>query len=178
MIEYEEEWRVIPELGGLYLASNKGRIKSLQRFIFKPHSKTKKIVRYCYKSKILRCSSKKYGHLYVRYGIDGVKYSEHVGRLVLMAWVGPPKEGEECCHSDGDPKNNRPCNLRWDTHANNNKDRLKHGRYAKGEDHHFNKFSDEVIEKIKRGEITRPEALNDIGISATHYYRILKCKAN
>ena len=70
-----------------------------------------------------------------------------VGRLVLMAFVGMPKDGEECCHNNGIAHDNRLENLRWDTHLENNRDRLRHGTYGLGEDHHAAKLtSDKVLE--------------------------------
>ncbi len=38
-----------------------------------------------------------------------------VGRLVLLAFVGPPPTGHVCCHDDGDQSNNTLGNLRWAT---------------------------------------------------------------
>ena len=45
--------------------------------------------------------------------VDGNKHREGVGRLVLMAFVGMPAEGLECCHIDGNPTNNYVGNLSW-----------------------------------------------------------------
>lgn len=58
-----------------------------------------------------------------------------VHRLVLTAFVGTCPEGMECCHNDGNPSNNRVENLRWDTHAENQRDRNKHGTDNRGERH-------------------------------------------
>lgn len=48
--------------------------------------------------------------------------------LVLEAFVGPRPAGMEGCHNSGDPSDNRPGNLRWDTHINNALDMVRHGR--------------------------------------------------
>jgi hypothetical protein len=48
--------------------------------------------------------------------------------------VREPKEGEQGCHLDGNPRNNRLSNLRWGSQADNWEDRLRHGNgrvYAK-----------------------------------------------
>lgn len=50
-----------------------------------------------------------------------------VHRLVASAYHGPCPAGQECCHNDGDPANNQPNNLRWDTHRNNTLDTVRHG---------------------------------------------------
>lgn len=51
----------------------------------------------------------------------------YVCHLVLEAFVGPRPPKYECCHFDGDNKNNRLNNLRWDTKSANMLDRLRHG---------------------------------------------------
>ena len=50
-----------------------------------------------------------------------------LGRIVLLALAGPPPAGTECCHNDGNPENNTPENLRWDTKQANSLDALRHG---------------------------------------------------
>ena len=50
-----------------------------------------------------------------------------VHRLVLETFVGSCPDGMQCCHNDGNSLSNRIENLRWDTHANNAKDSVKHG---------------------------------------------------
>jgi hypothetical protein len=47
--------------------------------------------------------------------------------LVLEAFVGPRPEGMEGCHDDGDARNNRLDNVRWDTRSENIRDMLRHG---------------------------------------------------
>ena len=49
------------------------------------------------------------------------------------AFIGPRPAGMEACHESGDARDNRPDNLRWDTHAANMEDRRRHGTLAIGE---------------------------------------------
>lgn len=61
-----------------------------------------------------------------------------VAVLVLAAFRGSAPAGMECCHSDGDPINNRLSNLRWDTRSNNHRDAVCHGTHTgcrRGEAH-------------------------------------------
>ena len=74
----------------------------------------------------------------------------NVHRLVLTAFVGPCPEGMECCHSDGDHRNNRLDNLRWDTHSSNELDKLKHGTHNRGERNHFAKLTEVEVREIRR----------------------------
>ena len=54
-----------------------------------------------------------------------------LGRLVLLAMVGPPPEGTECCHKNGDPGDNTPDNLYWGTDSDNFRDAMRHGTVNK-----------------------------------------------
>jgi hypothetical protein len=49
-------------------------------------------------------------------------------RLILLAFVGEPPPGYECCHNNDDPSDNRLENLRWDTRTQNIQDAIRHGR--------------------------------------------------
>jgi hypothetical protein len=52
---------------------------------------------------------------------------ELVHRLVLTAFVRKPRAGEQACHRNGDPADNRLSNLYWGTQQANWDDRLRHG---------------------------------------------------
>jgi protein gp37 len=59
---------------------------------------------------------------------------ELVHRLVLTAFVRPAQPGEQACHRNGDPSDNRLSNLYWGTQQANWQDRIRHGNgrsYAK-----------------------------------------------
>jgi HNH endonuclease/NUMOD4 motif len=51
-----------------------------------------------------------------------------VSTLVASTFLGPRPPGQECCHWDDDPTNNRLFNLRWDTRAANQHDLVRNGR--------------------------------------------------
>ncbi len=63
---------------------------------------------------------------------DGKESQFRVHRLILEAFVGPCPDGQEACHNNGVRDDNRVCNLRWDTHAGNMADAVKHGTMARG----------------------------------------------
>jgi hypothetical protein len=56
-----------------------------------------------------------------------------VHRVVLSAFVGPPPDGCEAAHQNGNRQDNRVENLAWKTHQENIDDRAAHGRTARGE---------------------------------------------
>lgn len=61
--------------------------------------------------------------------VSGKRKYQYVHILVLNAFVGPCPKDMEGCHNDGDPLNNRLGNLRWDTHAGNVDDSIRHGTF-------------------------------------------------
>jgi hypothetical protein len=53
-----------------------------------------------------------------------------VHRLVLLAFVGPPPDGQECRHLNGIRTDARLVNLAWGTKAENAEDRRQHRNYS------------------------------------------------
>lgn len=95
--------------------------------------------------------SKKQGHETVSLTRNGGLHSKWVHRLVLEAFIGPCPEKMECCHYDGNPRNNRLDNLRWDTKKNNCADAIRHGRTTRGDRNARAKLTrDDVIEIRQR----------------------------
>lgn len=74
-----------------------------------------------------------YGHTIIEVLRDGRRVKRPLHRLILEAFVGPCPSGMEACHGPGGKFDNRPCNLRWDTHEANIRDKAAHGTQAYGE---------------------------------------------
>lgn len=93
-----EEWREIEGSNGLYLVSNKGRVKSL-----------------CdYTSKILKTAKNHGGYDRVDILIDGQRVNRLVSRLVAFAFlVQPTPKHIHLHHIDGNKTNNIVQNLIW-----------------------------------------------------------------
>lgn len=169
----DEIWRPIPGFGDHYEASSMGRIRVKDRIIVKRHSMTGKPCRQFYKGRLLRPSrGSKHGHLCVTLGVDGVDTSRSVHGLVLLAFVGPRPEGMECCHNNGVASDNRVENLRWDTHYNNNQDRIKHGTYANGEAHPMAKLTSEAVRSVRERGLSNRQIMSELGISRSQAQRI------
>lgn len=119
-----ERWLPIPGYEGFYEVSDHGRVRSLDRVIWRSNGTTQPR-----RGKELRPGRSAAGHRFVILcGRDGRKSNQWVHRLVLLAFVGPCPPGKVCCHRDDDPDNNRLSNLRWDTRSSNVHDAVRNGR--------------------------------------------------
>lgn len=58
---------------------------------------------------------------------DGKKHNKCLHSLMTITFIGDRPEGYQVCHADGDKLNNHINNLRYDTKANNEKDKVNHG---------------------------------------------------
>lgn len=103
------DYRPIPGYEGRYSAGSDGSIKSHLT------------------GKTLRPYRARSGHLHVALHKDGVQRSQLVHRLVMLAFVGEPVHGQEVCHVDGNPGNNRIENLRYGSRSENVRDQVEHG---------------------------------------------------
>lgn len=105
-----EEWRVIPDTGGVYEVSNLGQVRSVD------HIDSMGRVQ---KGRVLRCGDNGKGYLHVRLSR---RRQDYVHRLVAAAFVENPDGLTEINHIDGDKSNNAAENLEWTSHRAN----LKH----------------------------------------------------
>jgi len=87
---------------------------------------------------------------YPRVRIDNKLKFVHV--LMIESFVEPRPPGMQCCHCNGNPKDNRLENLRWDTPKNNVADRKKHGTYQYGEKNPNHRTRIEMRKKSVHGE--------------------------
>lgn len=124
--EILESWKPVPGFEETHLVSDLGNVKSLGRLVVHPEGNQRR------KDKILKhwyCTS---GHAMVDLQINKRSKRVAVHTLVLTAFVGPRPEGMQGCHNNGNPKDARLANLRWDTQAGNQQDRIRHGTSNRG----------------------------------------------
>lgn len=105
------------------------------------------------------------GYWVVALAMKGIRKQFKLHQLVLMTFVGPKPDGQHGCHFDDNPDNNRRKNLRWDTPAANQKDKVRNGRFPdrKGERHPMVKLTDVMVEAIKKRRNTDGATLREIG---------------
>lgn len=138
-----EEWKDIPGQEGKYQVSNLGRVKSVCRKVRGINPYTKKEFLRTVPERILRpgrfC---KCGHVSVTLGRK--TNGRPVHQLVMLAFVGPPPEGMEVLHKDGNPQNNQLSNLHYGTRTDNILDVYRQGG-------RWRKLSVDDVEAIRFG---------------------------
>lgn len=73
-----------------------------------------------------------------------------VHRAVLFAFAGAPPAGQEACHNNGNPSDNRPANLRWDSRKANHADKWLHGTQQAGSQHPHAILDEDRVLAIKQ----------------------------
>lgn len=113
-----EEWRDVEGYDGRYQVSNIGRVRSL------PREGTR--------GGILKPAVRK-GYTRVKLSSGRTTYKwRHVHALVLEAFEGPCPPGQQICHFDDNPENNRLENLRYGYPADNLQDKVRRGIHGPG----------------------------------------------
>ena len=148
----KEIWRKIP--GTFYSASSFGRIRSDGRRIryFLPRFGGIWCVRRT-QSRIIKCSWPKDRKRYAMTSVtfeNGRRKPFGVHQLIALAFIGPCPPGKEVCHNNGNNRNCRPGNIRYDTPKENHKDKQLHGTLLEGEDVATSKLTKSEVKTIRR----------------------------
>lgn len=143
-----EEWRPIPGLLH-YEASSEGRIRVLERCL--PHDYLG-----CVRYRHYRAAIQKQKPMPNGYWICSVNGKNTlVSRLVCMAFHGaPPTDLHEACHLNRRQPDNRPANLKWGTHKENEQDKVAHGTSPKGSRNGAAVISEDLVPEIFREFVT------------------------
>lgn len=164
----DEKWASAAGFAGLYEVSTLGRVKSIPRVAWRSDGRPQLV-----KGGILRPATRKcggYQHVVLRK--DGTHHTRTVHRLVLEAFVGLRPHDLECCHSNGNPQDNRLENLRWDTPKSNGLDRKIHGTANQGFGNPRSFLTPETIIAIRATAGTNRAVANVFGVSPETVRRI------
>ena len=131
--------------------------------------------------------AKRGGYLVVSLWQNGKGRTRPVHQLVALAFHGPrPSPAHEVAHGDGDNLHNHRSNLRWATRAENEADKVRHGRSNRGERNGSARIPDAQIgdiirridalpkssggARIRKGELPRLAA--EYGVTASCLHQI------
>lgn len=136
----DEEWRGIPGWPW-YEASSEGRIRSL----------TFPGTHYLGKVLSPAIAGRWKAYLGVRLWNGDTKTGKtvNVHNLIMLAFVGPPAEGMEINHKNGESTDNRLANLEYVTHRQNEDHAVAHGLHPRGERHHAALLTEDQVRVIR-----------------------------
>lgn len=157
-MDMEEIWAQIKGFEGIYEVSTLGRIKSLNR----PRRVRGNGIS-MQKEKILK-QWKQGNYMYCDLRKPGIKQKARMHVVVLETFVCPRPNGMIACHNNGDPTDNRLCNLRWGTHEDNAKDKVLHGTHQYGESCSKSKLTEAQAVAILESNKTYAEIAKEYGV--------------
>lgn len=157
-----EQWKIV-ESNPKYEVSDCGRVRN---------KKTHRIL----KPQVNRTCKAGYLTVSLSNGFRNRK-SFFIHRIVAHAFIGARPKGLECCHNDGNSRNNHIENIRYDTHKNNGADSIKHGVMPHGERHHDAKLTEQNVREIRFKHLprkyTREMLAQEYGVSYSTIHHIL-----
>ncbi len=131
-----------------YEVSDLGRVRSLDRVI-PCQNRWGGIRLRRYKGRVLKPASDTHGYYFVALYRDQVHYDHRVHQLVAEAFIGPRPEGMEVCHGPNGKQDNRASELRYDTPAGNQADRLRDGTDNRGSKSGQAKLTEAAVADIR-----------------------------
>jgi predicted XRE-type DNA-binding protein len=161
-----KEWKDVIGFEGMYVVSNAGDVKGLNREIIQRNGHP-----YSVKEKILKGSvSQSTGYRMVSISGNGSKRLRSVHRLVAESFIENPLNKPEVNHIDGNKLNNNVENLEWCTSAENQAHSYELGLQIAvfGEKHPNAKLNDSKVAQIRKeykdGKLQR-EIAKKFGVS-------------
>ena len=173
----QENWKDIIGFEGLYQVSDMGRVKSLERFIFK---KMYGGGLHCYKRKE---RIKKFDivrdYCTVELSKASTKERFKVHRLVATAFIPNPENKPVVNHIDNSPLNNCVTNLEWCTHKENIAHCVSQGRHKgivnmplekrirKGSSNNMAKLNEQQVIEIRSLKLSQRKIASIYKVSRT-----------
>jgi len=176
----KEIFKPIKNYEGLYEVSNFGRVKSLNRVIFRRNNTTQFI-----KERILKSALEGSGYPIVGLCKNGKLQTPKIHHLVLNAFNPKTRQNVECNHKDCDKTNNCVGNLEWVTRQENINHAAKNGLVPRiyGEKNGNSKLANWQVKLIrliyvKGGGLSQYKLAHIFGVSRTTIKNILTYKTH
>ena len=133
MHDMVEVWRPVVNYEDRYEVSSLGRVRSLhpQRF-----------------HQILVQKKSKTGYWMVGFWVKNKQSHAKVAKLVAMAFLGPPKEGEIVLHGLNGKEDNSVSNLSWGTYRQNALDKIRDNTLYSGAKHWKTKLNEQIARTV------------------------------
>jgi len=139
-----------------YKISNKGDIKSLDRYCYHPSNK----VNHFYKGKPLKSKIDKYGYKTISLHANGISKHFCISRLVALAFIPNPKNKPQINHKNGVKTDNKVINLEWATPSEN----MKHAYRCLGRTSPFKKGEKHINAKLTNKQVLQIRKLHKQGL--------------
>jgi hypothetical protein len=140
----QEVWRPVVGYEGLYEVSDQGRVRSLTRTIHCADGRAR-----TFQGQLLDPWLSTHGYKMVTLRKDGNSTKRSVHCLVASAFIGPRPAGLDVLHGESGKLDNRLCNLRYGTAAENMADKLRDGTDNRGENHPMAKLTAEQVRLVR-----------------------------
>ena len=139
----KEKWMPIKNYEGFYEVSDKGRVRSLDRYVNGKHKN--KAFR---KGRVLKLEKVQAGYYRVELQKNGFKERLFVHRLVADSFIPNPHNKPQVNHINSMRDDNIVYNLEWVTPKENIIHGVEYGNIKYGEKHHLAKLSEEEVKEI------------------------------
>lgn len=180
-----EVWKDIDEFLGKYKISNMGRVKSVERVIFKSNGRKQTV-----KGKLVSIWNDKQGYERVTLYDNNKPHVRYVHRLVGIQFIDNPESKETINHKDCNKVNNKLTNLEWSTHRENINHAIDNGlrnterneksyKRMRGENNPSAKLTDHQVMEIrnKRGQgYTLKQLAKEYGLSIPYVSNLCNYK--
>ena len=125
------EFRPVPGFEGTHEVNGLGMVWSKPRRIVRANGSPMALG-----GRFLKPTPDRKGYLYMNIKSEGKSRRWYVHQLVAAAFIGPRAGDLHVLHNNGRNQDNRPSNLRYDTNAENMRDRVRHGAHHYGRRSH------------------------------------------
>lgn len=159
-----EEWRAVVRWEGFYEVSNLGRVRSLEREVFRKDGGIRRM-----QGKVRATPIGNHGYHTITLSANGRRECTLLQIVVAEAWIGERPDGFHVDHDDFNRSNNRPSNLKYLSPQDNVKRTSDAGRTPFGVNHYAAILSENQIKEAFRlldSGLSKRDAAAQAGIPA------------